>query len=274
MTRSLRRFLWIGGGLLAALALLAIVVPLLVDLNRYHDPIEARAEKLLGRDVTLGTMKLSFFPVPGVSVEPLVIASDRSGDPPLLRVESLSARVKLLPLLRREISVESIVARAPQINLHRYPDGRFNLPSLAASASAEPAGTSSPADAGLRLAKLRIEGATLRLVDEAVLPGQTITTALDGFDLALDDYAPGQPFSMKIRTGLPPDGKGSVAAEATIALPPDSSRARERGVEDRAAARGLAAIGVRSVLRRRGRHRAAARQHLRNDSGRGKARAR
>ncbi|PYQ13188.1 MAG: hypothetical protein DMH00_04650 [Acidobacteria bacterium] len=222
MTLKLRRYLMIGGGLVFALLVLALVIPLLVDINRYHDTLEAQAAKLLGRDVTLGTLRLTLFPLPGVSVKPVAIASDRKGDPPLLRAESLAAHARLLPLLGGKVAVASLVAHQPVLNLHRYPDGHFNLPNLNAAAeggTAAPSGSKAEGS-GLSLAKLRIRGATLRLVDEAVLPGKTVTTTLNGVNIALDDYAPDRPFGLKLAMDLPPRNSGSLDLEGTIALPP------------------------------------------------------
>jgi len=223
MTPRLRRTLWIAGSLVAALIVLALVIPLFIDINKYHDTIEAKAEQLLRRDVTLGTMKLTLFPIPGVSVQPLAIASDRKGDPPLFKSESLSAHVRILPLLGGNIAVASLVAHHPELNLHRYADGHTNLPDLSAAGGTAPGAPQQPAaesGGGLSLAKLRIENAKLRLVDEMVLPGKTVTTTLDDVDLALDGYAPGRPFAVKLQTSLPPKGSGSMSLSGILALPP------------------------------------------------------
>jgi len=222
MTPRFRRILWIAGSTVAALIALALVVPLFIDINRYHDTIEAKAEALLGRDVTLGTMKLTLFPIPGVSVTPLAIASDRKGDAPLLKADSLSAHVRILPLLGGEIAVASLVAHHPELSLHRYPDGHTNLPDLSGSATAPAAAQrpSAQSEGGLSLAKLRIEGAQLSLVDEMVLPGRTVTTKLADVDVALDGYAPGRPFGVKFQTALPPKGSGFMSLSGIVALPP------------------------------------------------------
>jgi len=234
MTSRTRLALWIGGSLVAVVLVAALVVPFLVDINRYHDLIESQAEKMLGRDVTLGRMSLRLLPLPGVSVRPVAIASDRPGDPPLLKAESLSARARLLPLLRGQIAVASLVAARPELNLHRHPDGHFNLPEISPSAPPPSAGAA-PAPASqepaFTLSRLRIQKARLRLVDEAVLPGRTVTTALDGVDLALDDYAPGRPFGLRLETPLPPQNSGSLALTGRIALPPDGP-GRSTGATD------------------------------------------
>jgi len=125
MTSTARRALWIGGSLVAVLLVAALAVPFLVDINRYHDLIESQAEKMLGRDVTLGRMSLRLLPLPGVSVQPVAIASDRPGDPPLLKAESLSARARLFPLLRGQIAVASPKSLLPH---RRPPPARPALP--------------------------------------------------------------------------------------------------------------------------------------------------
>ena len=233
MTSKARRTLWIGGSVVAVLLVAALVVPFLVDINRYHDLIESQAEKMLGRDVTLGRMSLRLLPVPAVSVRPVAIASDRPGDPPLLKADSLSARARLLPLLRGEIAVASLVATRPELNLHRHPDGSFNLPQIPSSAPAPSGGAGEPATAGtaFTLSRLRIQKARLHLVDEAVLPGKTVTTTLEGVDLALDDYAPGRPFDLRLETLLPPRNSGSLSLDGSIALPPDEP-GRSTGTTD------------------------------------------
>ena len=227
MSRNLRRLLWFAGSFFIVSILFAIVVPLFVDVNRYHDSLEAKAEQLLGRDVTLGTMRLSLLPFPGVSVKPLAITSDRKADPPLLESSSLSAHLRILPLLRGEVAVASLVAHHPTLNLHRYADGHTNLPDLTkpAGGSAASASASNKSGGSLSLSKLRIEGARLRLVDEMVLPGKTVTTSLDNVDIALDGYAPGRPFALKLETVLPPKGSGFLGLRGTLALPPEGGGA-------------------------------------------------
>src|SRR5260370_3839803 len=42
----------------------ALIVPHFVDINRYHDQIQAQLEKRLGRSVSLAAMKLSLLPPP------------------------------------------------------------------------------------------------------------------------------------------------------------------------------------------------------------------
>lgn len=223
MSPGIRRSLWIAGVLVAVIAGLAIAVPFFIDINSYRGQIETQAEALLGRDVSLGTMKLTLLPVPGVSVRPLSIASDQKGDPPFLNAEALSAHARILPLLQGKIAIASFTAHRPQLYLHRYADGHTNLPDFSGGAGQgqpPPGGSQSEAGGGLSLAKLRIEGASLKLVDEAVLPGRSVTTVLPSVDIALDDFAADSPFHLQLAADLPPRSSGSLVIKGTVALPP------------------------------------------------------
>ncbi len=222
MSPGIRRASWIAGILVIVVVALAIAIPFFVDINTYRGRIETEAEAILGRDVTLGQMKLTLLPIPGVSVKPLSIASDQKGDPPFLSAEALSAHARLMPLLQGKIAIASFTAHRPQIYLHRYADGHTNLPDFSGGAekarAQETSGTAA-SDGGMSLAKLRIEGASLKVVDEAVVPGSMVTTILPGVDIALDDFAPDSPFRMKLSADLPPRSSGSLVVQGTVALP-------------------------------------------------------
>ncbi|HEV8335409.1 MAG TPA: AsmA family protein [Candidatus Polarisedimenticolia bacterium] len=222
MTSRTRRLLWIAAAVVGLLVVVALAAPLLVDINRYHDPIEAQAKRMLGREVSLGRMSLRLLPIPGVGVRPVRIASDRPGDPPFFQAESFSARARILPLLRGRLEIASLSASRPELNLHRYPDGRFNLPSPT-PAPAGPAQVPPPSGAGgtstFTLARLRIRNARVRFVDEKVIPGKTVTTVLEEVDMALNGYAPGRPFGIDLAADLPPANSGSLKLSGIVALP-------------------------------------------------------
>jgi AsmA-like protein len=223
MTPRIRRFLWISASLAALLIGAALAVPLFVDINRYHDLIESQAGRMLGRQVVLGRMSLRLLPIPGVSVKPVRISSDRPGDPPFFQAESLAAHARILPLLRGRIDVASLTASRPELNLHRYPDGRFNLPAPPPAAAAPSPAPAAPQAAGssFSLSRLRIRNARLRFVDEKVIPGKTVTTILEEVDVALSGYAPARPFGIELRAELPPKSSGVLALAGILALPPD-----------------------------------------------------
>src|SRR5262249_5491835 len=124
----------LGIGVLILVVLLlaaALVVPRLIDINRYHSQIQAQLEKRLDRQVSLGEMGLSLFP-PSVSVQNAVIA-DAPGfgeGQPFATVERLYVSVEFWPLLDRQIEIKSLQLEHPRIELIRNKEGTWNFASL------------------------------------------------------------------------------------------------------------------------------------------------
>ncbi len=98
----------------------ALIVPHLVDINQYHGQIQAQLEKRLGRQVSLGDMKLSLFP-PSFQVENATIAEDPhiASSRPFATAQKLAVSVKLWPLLHKEVDVKSLELDRPHVELVR-----------------------------------------------------------------------------------------------------------------------------------------------------------
>src|SRR5204862_5610538 len=73
----MRKALKIVAGLLVLLVIVLLAAPFFLDVNKYHDRIQAELQKKLGRQVSLGTMHLSLIPF-ALKVERAVIAEDAS----------------------------------------------------------------------------------------------------------------------------------------------------------------------------------------------------
>src|SRR5688572_15115633 len=131
--------------IVALIIVAALAVPYLVDVNRYRGRIQAELQQRLNRPVSLGEMNLSLFPL-AIKVKNPVIGDDPSfgGGKPFAQADELSVSVQLIPLLRREVEVNSLELRRPRIELIRNRQGVWNFSSLgqpqpAAAATSEPA---------------------------------------------------------------------------------------------------------------------------------------
>src|SRR5246127_2222360 len=116
--------------------IVVIVVALLVfaatfDVNKYHGTIQSELEKRLGRAVTLGNMHLSVLP-PSFKVENPAIGDDPrfSADTPFVKAQELDVSVKLLPLLHKQIEIQSLELNRPSVNLIKNSAGVWNFASL------------------------------------------------------------------------------------------------------------------------------------------------
>ncbi len=150
-------------GVFVLLVLIAIVmVPLVIDVEKYKPLIETKVTEATGRSFTLGgPLKPSVFPWVGLQLSDLHL-----GNPPgfeekdFLSVKSFEVRVKLLPLMLRKIEVKRFVMDAPRIVLEKAKDGSVGWEGLGSQKSLPPSETkSSPApqpsgDGGLPIESL------------------------------------------------------------------------------------------------------------------------
>ncbi len=161
-------FLGIGLAVLLLLLALVAVVPSLIDWSRYKDTLTARLESALGRDVSIeGDLRLSLLPRPTLAAEQVRIANIPGATPQsMATLEALKVRLSLLPLLRGQVRVTSLVLDSPVVHLQRLPDGRANWqfePQAAAGAPDGGAGAPAPEarESGLA-ADVRLDSVVVR----------------------------------------------------------------------------------------------------------------
>ena len=101
------------------------------DVNKYRGTIQSQIEKRIGRPVTLGDMHLKVFP-PRFAVQDLSIADDPrfSPDAPFVKAKELDVSIKLLPLLHKQIEIDSLNLAQPNVNLIKNQGGQWNFASL------------------------------------------------------------------------------------------------------------------------------------------------
>jgi AsmA protein len=122
---------WLGIGVVAlgVLGIAAvIVIPLFVDINRYKPLLEKRVSEATGRPFTIGgDLDLSIFPFVGVQLSDLRLGSRKGfGEKDFIHIKEFEARVKLLPLLSKEIEVKRFVVKEPRILLVKDKRGEVN----------------------------------------------------------------------------------------------------------------------------------------------------
>ena len=121
----LRRWIWIGTSLAAAvvivLALLAAAVPLSSDALRHR--IVAALSERLDSDVSLGDLHWRVFPRLRAEGEALVIRQHgRDDQPPLITVKRFSVEADLIGLLHKHVSHVQLEGLDIEIPPDRHPD--------------------------------------------------------------------------------------------------------------------------------------------------------
>jgi AsmA protein len=132
VNKTIKWIMIIASGLVILLFLAIIIVPLTIDVEKYKPQIEAQITKATGRTFKLdGELKPSLFPWVGVALADLHL-----GNPPgfeekdFVSVDEFEVRIKLLPLLSRNVEIKRFVIKGPQIVLERRKDGRGNWQGL------------------------------------------------------------------------------------------------------------------------------------------------
>ena len=128
MKNALKWALIAVGGVVTLIILILLVLPFFVDAEKYKPLLENKVKEMTGRPFTVGgDVDLSFFPFVGVSFSDLHL-----GNPPdfdatdFISIKSFEVRVKLLPLLSRDVQVKRFVVKEPLIVLIKSNQGRWN----------------------------------------------------------------------------------------------------------------------------------------------------
>jgi AsmA protein len=148
------------GIVILGVVLLAIAVPLLIDPNDYKDELVQAVKEHTGRELKVeGDIDLSIFPWLGVEMEQVSFANAPGfGQEPFAQVASAGVKIKVLPLLSREVVVDTIHMDGLRLNLVTNRTGKTNWDDLMASDTSASQGGSS----GAGIAALTVGGIDIR----------------------------------------------------------------------------------------------------------------
>jgi AsmA protein len=131
-TRTLAR---VGTGLLMLAAL--VFAPPLFNVSRLQRHIAASISASLGRPVRMDKVSLHLLPVPGFTLENLVVSEDPAfGSEPTIRAGKVEVTLRPSSLWRRQVELSSIKfevddnGSAPNLNLVRNAQDRWNIEGL------------------------------------------------------------------------------------------------------------------------------------------------
>lgn len=199
-----------------------LALPHILDVNQYRGQIQAELQQRLNRPVQLGELSLGVFPL-RVEANNVIIGDDPTyhSTVPFAQVAQLDLSIKLLPLLAKNIEVDSLELKRPKIELIRNAQGVWNFSTVAsapappvAAPSKAPAKTPQPAtpppaqqpaaeSGGFALGALKITDGQIAVTDNQKHQARAV---YDHIDVTLKDYAPGKPFSLDLTAHLPGNG--------------------------------------------------------------------
>ena len=124
-----RRVALIGG--LAVLIAAAVVLPPLVNVERYQHRVTALMARSLGRPVHMSGVELRLLPRPGFVLHDLSVSEDPNfGAEPVLSAQTVVASIRILSLWRGRLEIDRVSVDEASLNLVRTATGKWNLDSL------------------------------------------------------------------------------------------------------------------------------------------------
>lgn len=230
-----------GLGLLVVLLAAGLAIFILTfDANRYRPQIVSLVEQQTGRSFSLGEISLTLWPSLGLDLHDAVLGNPPDfGKRPFARVKTVHVAVELLPLLRRELKVDTLLLDGLQVELIRTMDGHDNWHDLAgkgesgpaeeaASPTEAPAPSSNAASSAppVRVELNGIEIRNTRIHYNDADTGTVIT--LDPFELKTGALIPGRPMPIEARLHLTqkPDLALDAALKGKATLNPEKGQYR------------------------------------------------
>ncbi|MEZ5830265.1 MAG: AsmA family protein [Dongiaceae bacterium] len=124
----MKKVLWIVGGLIGLVIVVAVAAPFFIDLNDYKAEIAAKAKEATGRDLAIdGNISLSILPSPGVTVSGIRFGNAPGGSvPDMATLDSATVKVALMPLLSGKVEVQEVVLDKPTFIFEKLKDGSGN----------------------------------------------------------------------------------------------------------------------------------------------------
>jgi len=118
----------IVGCLVVVIIAALVLIPMFVDVAKYKPILESKVTAATGRPFSVGDdLSLSLFPWAGVSFSDLRLGNPAGfSEKEFVTVKSFEVRVKLLPLLSKDVQIKRFVLNEPQIVLVKNKKGLEN----------------------------------------------------------------------------------------------------------------------------------------------------
>jgi len=209
-------------GCLVVVVIAALVlIPMFVDVQKYKPLLESKVAEATGRPFSVGDdFSLSLFPWAGISFSDLRLGNPAGfTEKDFVTVKSFEVRIKLLPLLSKDIQVKRFVLKEPHIVLVKSNNGRVNWeqPKQPAkgTASKETPRTETSPDAGgipisaLTVGNFSVTGGSALWIDHTTNTRREITD----IGLILKDVSLDHPVQVKFSALL---DKKPLSLEGTV----------------------------------------------------------
>ncbi len=193
-----------------------ILIPILLNVQKFVPEIERQVNQATGRSFSLGPdFGVSFFPWLSVSFSDMKI-----GNPPgfesdeFIKVRTFEARLKILPLLRKKIEISRFVVGGLSVNLERNASGQVNWEFGKKEGKEQSSEALTPWSLGLLSEKLSfvllaVTDGQMKWIDRT----RNVQHKVDDIMLLLNDFSPDNAISLDCKAtfnGRPLTVEGKV----------------------------------------------------------------
>jgi len=217
----MRRLLKLTGILVVALLVVALCLPLLIDVDRFKPMLESELSTALNREVKLGNLKFSLL-AGEVTADDLSIAEDQAfGKPAFIRAKSLAVGAQIWPFLTsRKLIVTYLTIDRPEIALVQTPSGNWNFSSLGAAKT--PPKAPEPGTAPLNL-EVKLVKITNGRVSLGRTQGRWKPLVLDQVNLDLREFSAQSAFPFALSATVVGGGTLKLNGQAGPINPTDAA---------------------------------------------------
>lgn len=132
MKKAIKWIIIVGVALCVLIIASLLIIPMFVDLDDYKPKIEAKVSEATGRPFRIGgELDLSLFPWAGISFTDLSLGNPEGfKEKEFLSVKSFEVRIKLLPLIAKDIQVKRFILEKPSVTLIKAKGKKANWEGL------------------------------------------------------------------------------------------------------------------------------------------------
>ena len=201
-----------------------IALPFFIDPNDYKQEISEQVEKATGRNLTLdGDIKLSVFPWIALELGPLSLSNAKGFKADkFVKIEATQIRIKLLPLLKKQLEMDTLVFDGLTLNLEKNKAGKTNWDDLtgenkAKEEKATDSDSGSAALSSINIAGIKLTNANIFWTDATSSEQYELTN----FNLTTDPIVPGDPSAIDMDFDLAsakPQVKAHISLDSKVML--------------------------------------------------------
>ncbi|MEM7026881.1 MAG: AsmA family protein [Pseudomonadota bacterium] len=174
----------------------AVIAITTFDPNDYKETIAEKVKEQTGRELSIdGDIEMTFYPWLSVDVSSVKLSNAEGfGEAPFLNAETFNVRAKLMPLLRKELEMDTLILHGVNLNLARNEEGVTNWDDLTKGDAKQAGGSSGgPPLAALVLGGIDVQNINILWQDKQ----NNSQTKISNLNISTGELLLGEPIEIK-----------------------------------------------------------------------------